>query len=391
MGKRFSDVKRFGDEKKWEDDVEWFQFPDGRMVLIRTFGDIEVLARHWIRTMSGKMFPAWCPRLNKKEELDHSRPCPAHADFDDKAQKMMLSNAIIRQQQERGDPNPVKGIMLPHAVMDDLGQIAELIGGDPSDDDKGVDLAITFNSKAVGNKKWSIQRGDTTPLSDAERKYRSYLLAKIVPDFDDPEVAGQYARNMKEAMARHKYYVVPEGRVPENARDPFKYFRGDPRGQPWTDFPVLVDYRNAEKGDSAGTYRVSGGGNAQAQPMYDRNEPAQSRPTEAAAPPDRGAEASARTASTDQADGAGAVSAERGAGRAESDDAGRRHEGAAADAGPGAPGHDIGQQLPDGVPTVQDPRYGTVPECFGKYKGAGICTNCSERARCIDVTDDEEM
>lgn len=352
MGKKLTQVKRYNDEKKWEDDVEWFSFPDERMVLVRIVGDTEVLARHWVRTMSGKMFPLWCPRLNTDEEFDHSRPCPAHSDFEDKSQKMLVMNAIIRQLQERGDPNPVKGIMVPHAIMDDLAQIAELIKEDPADPERGVDLAIKYSSKAVGNKKWSVQRGDTTPLTDAERKYRYYPLEKIVPQFDDPEVAKQYARNMKEAMARHKYYVVPEGRVPENARDPFKYFRGDARGQPWTDFPVLVDYRNDEKGESAGTYRVSGRGDSK--PLYEREEKERRAPDgeqkeEAhwTDPPDR-TEKPAESRQAAPTDG-----------------------------------------FPEGVGTKQDDRYGEVPECFADYKGVAICSRCSMRARCIETTDDE--
>lgn len=360
MGKRFSDVKRFSDEKKWEDEVEWFGFPDGKMVLVRTFGDIEVLARHWVRTMSGKMFPVWCPRLNREEEFDHTRPCPAHADFEDKSQKMMLTNAIIRQQQERGDPNPVKGIMLPHAVMDEIAQIAQLVKADPSDDKKGVDLAITFHSKAVGNKKWSIQRGDTTPLTDTELGYRSYGFRKIVPDFDDPEVCAQYARNMKEAMARHKYYVAPEGRVPENARDPFKYFRGDPRGQPWTDYPVLVDYRNAEKGESAGTYRVSRQNDAPREApreaLYNEDEPARTPPPARAARADRPAD----TAAGQDADE------------------------------PGAPGVDFGAAAAASE-SRQDAGDRPKPECFGRYHGGDDCKGCDERARCIIVTDDDDM
>lgn len=386
MGKKLSQVKRYSDEKKWEDDVEWFSFPDERMVLIRIVGDVEVLARHWIKTMSGKMFPAWCPRLDDEENFQGDRPCPAHADFEDKSQKMIVGNAIIRQMQERGDPNPVKGIMLPHAVNDDLAQIAELIGEDPADDVKGVDLAVKYSSKAVGNKKWSIQRGDTTPLTEAEKKFHYFPLNKIVPQFADPEVAAHYAKNMKEAMARHKYYVVPEGRVPQNARDPFKYFRGDARGQPWTDFPVLVDYRNAEKGDSAGTYRVSGSGNER--PMYDARESTDTRSTQTTARSDTGRHAAAGEAADGSADVGRDADAGGGGRGGAGADASRGHED---DAGPGAPGHDIGTQHPDGIPTIQDSRYGTVPECFGKYSGVAACTRCGERARCIDVTDDDDM
>lgn len=337
MGKPLNAVKRYSDEKKWEDDVEWFSFPDDRMVLVRIVGDVEVLARHWIKTLSGKMFPSWCPRLNTEEEFDHTRPCPAHGDFEDKAQKMIVCNAIIRNLQERGDPEPIKGIMLPHAVNDDLTSIAELIKGNPADDKSGVDLAIKYSSKAVGNKKWSIQRGDTTPITDAERKYRRYDFAKIVPQFDDPEVAATYAKNMREAMARHKYYVVQEQQVPRNARDPFKYFRGDARGQPWTEFADLVDFRNAEKGDEAANHRVKRG---------DRDEPRRdSRRNdlyeEEEAPPRR---------------------------RAVSE----------------APRDEPEEQ----VAQAQDD---DLPECFTQYDGTAKCARCNVRGRCISETEDDDM
>jgi hypothetical protein len=338
MGKPLTAVKRFSDEKKWEDDVEWFGFPDDKMVLIRIVGDVEVLARHWIKTLSGKMFPSWCPRLDAEENFQHDRPCPAHADFEDKAQKMIVCNAIIRNLQERGDPEPIKGIMLPHAVNDDLVSIAELIKGNPADPNTGVDLAIKYSSKAVGNKKWSIQRGDTTPLSDAEKKYRRYDFSKIVPQFDDPEVAAQYAKNMKEAMARHKYYVVQESQVPRNARDPFKYFRGDARGQPWTEFADLVDHRNAEKGDDAQTHRVRRGGQtARRDDLYEEEEAPPARRRVREAPP------------------------------------ATREAPAAA-------------EEPEAEPETDE-----QPECFAQYTGTAPCARCHVRARCIAETDDDEM
>jgi hypothetical protein len=341
MGKPLTAVKRFSDEKKWEDEIEWFSFPDDKMVLVRLVGDVEVLARHWIKTLSGKMFPAWCPRLNSEEEFDHTRPCPAHGDFEDKAQKMIICNAIIRNVQERGDPDPIKGIMLPHAVNDDLVSIAELIKGNPADTKEGVDLAIKYSSKAVGNKKWSIQRGDKTPLSEQELKYRTYQFTKIVPQFDDPEVAAQYAKNMKEAMARHKYYVVQDAQVPRNARDPFKYFRGDARGRPWTEFSELVDHRNAEKGDDAQTHRVRRDAPAR-QPrndnMYQDDE----------APPARRA---------------------------------------VREAPPPPPQEDA----PADDPPAAEAATEEQPECFTQYTGTAPCARCHVRAKCIELTEDEDM
>jgi hypothetical protein len=369
MGKKFSQVKRFSDEKKWEDEVEWFKFPDDRMVLVRFVGDLEVLARHWIKTMSGKMFPTWCPRMDSEEEWRHERPCPAHADFEDKAQKMLIANAIIRQMQERGDPNPVKGVMLPHAVNEDLSAISELIKADVADPADGVDIAIKFSSKAIGNKKWSLQRGDRTPLTEQENRYRFFDFGKIVPNFTDKEVAAQYAKTMREAMGRQKYYVVPDGRVPANARDPFKYFRGDARGQPWNEFAVLVDYKNAEKGDSAGTYRVSGGRrDGETETLYEENE-----------------------ASREQS-GGGEV-AERAVRSEESVRQSDAATGQAAD-----DGRDVAESAagsgtvhPDGIADIEHPEHGTVPECFGTYSGIEKCSRCPIRSRCVDNSDETDM
>jgi len=368
-GKKLSQVKRYSDDKKWEDEVEWFAFPDERMVLVRIFGDVLVMARHWVKTMSGKMFPVWCPRLDDEENFIHERPCPAHSDFDDKAQKVIIANAIVRQLQERGDPNPVKCVMLPHAVNDDLVQIAELIKGDPADLEDGVDLAIKHSPKTPGNKKWTIQRGDATPLTPEERRYRSFDLPKITPDFADPEVAEEYGRNMREAMARHKYFVVPEQRVPEKARDPFKYFRGDARGQPWTEFAVLVDYRNEGKSDDAQSYRVSGRGRQAREELYDEEDEGRT-----ARRPD--GRKSARHSST----------------TARTETAAESHSDARADVRryDTAESYDTADAARTAdIPTIEHERYGTVPECFGRYGGDAVCTQCSVRAKCIDTSDEE--
>lgn len=368
-GRKLSEVKRYSDEKKWEDEVDWFQFPEEKMVLIRMYSDVIVMARHWVKTMSGKMFPSWCPRLDDEENFQHERPCPAHADFEDKAQKVIIANAIIRSLQERGDPNPVRGVMLPHIINDELVKIAQLVKADPADDERGVDLAITHSPKTPGNKKWSVQRGDKTPLTQEERRYSTFDFTRIPPDFSDPQVAEQYAKNMREAMARHKYYVVPDKRVPENARDPFKYFRGDARGQPWTEFGVLVDYRNAQKGDDAQSYRVSDRRRGDEE-LYEEEE---ARPARRRAAVDRraaetSAQTTARPAAETQSDPADRADVQRPAETRE-DDAGRDSDRERS--------HSTGVD--------------EKPKCYGDYHGGSECTGCGVRARCMDATEDAEQ
>lgn len=347
MGKPISQTKRYNEEKKWEDELDIYQFPPDKMVLVRMVGDVEILARHWIETLSQKRFPAWCPRLDADENFDHSRPCPAHQDFPDtiRAQKVILGNMIVRSLQERGDPEPVRSFFLPHAANEDLLQIAELIHADPADLKKGVDLAIKYSPKTPGNKKWTIQRGDTTPLTKEELGYRYPELISIVPDFSDPEVATQYAKKMKEGMARHKWYVVQEANVPSNARDPYKYFRGDVNGDPRTEFAVLTP---------------SG--------KEDEPEPPRRRQFR-----ERDAEDPRPEGQRRQAEPASPTPPKQAAWDPDDDD--------------DLPG-DLGNNPPaKEAPAKQD--ASGDPECFAQYDGTSKCMDCAARSRCIDATDDD--
>lgn len=248
MGKKLGQVKQYANDHKWEEDVQWLPFQDGKAVLVRFVGDVRVLARHWVETLSGKRFPVWCPKLHEQdEEFSKDRVCPLHDDFDDRAQKMLIGNLIVRPLQERGEHNPVRGYMLPHSCYNEIVNISELIHADPTDAKKGVDLQIKYNAKAAGSGRYSIQRGDTTPLTKEELAYTYTDFDVVAPDFDDEEVRNEYVKIMMTAAARHKYYVIQEQDVPANARDPFKYFRGDPRGKPRTQFPELVSFCNGEE------------------------------------------------------------------------------------------------------------------------------------------------
>jgi len=382
MGKPLSAVKPWSDERKWEDDVEWVQFPDGKQILIRVVGDVEVLARHWIKTLSGKTFPMWCPQLNSEEEkFDSKRPCPAHDDFDEKAQKVLVGNCIVRSLQERGDDNPVRGFMLPHAVNDDIVAITEIIKSDPADPEKGVDLAVRYNSKTPGNKKWGIQRGDTTPLTKKEKAYNFYDFPNLAPNFKDDEVVAQYAKAMKEAMARNKYYVVQEQRVPEGARNPFKFFKGDANGRPWHEFKELVAFRNEQAGEDAQTHKVRGSKDDDGveETIHDDDE---APPTKKSKPVDDDDEAppTKKSKPVDDDDEAPPKKS-----KPVDDD----------DEAPPKKAKDDSEESsnvhPDSsIGTREHEKFGTVPECFEQYIGKAKCHKCPVRAKCIDLSQDDE-
>lgn len=377
MGKPLRSVRKYNDEPKWEDAADWLEFPDNKQIMIRVFGDVTVMARHWISTLSGKRFPMWCPQLDGiEEQYISSRPCPLHDDFDERSQKVMIGNCIVRELQERGDPNPVRAFMLPHAVNDDLQDICEVINADPGDVQDGVDLAVRYNSQAVGNKKWGIQRGNNTPLTKTEQRYRHYNFDAICPDYSDDEVAQHQAKTMRVALARNKYYVVQEQQVPRNARDPYKYFKGDVRGKPFTDFADLVAARNEREGQEK--YHVT---TVQAVPTASTNDSTQVAATRVVPP----------TSSVDDT-----------AGRAETSAPVAPNGVAPNGVAPGgvAPGvtpnpelTDVfggGASFPEGIGTMRDEQYGEVPECFRQYDGTTKCQRCSARPDCM-VNSDEDL
>lgn len=363
MGKPLSSAKgNFQNDKKWDEEVEYHNFLDGKQHLVRVVGDITVLARHWIDTLTSKRFPAWCPQMNSDtEEFDSNRPCPAHDDFDDKSQKVLIGNCIVRKHQDRNEPNPMRAFSLPAAVTQDIEAIVELIKCDPADPVDGIDLAIKYDKSAVGNKKWSVHRGDKTPLTDEEKDYELYDFDALCPDFNDPEVVAEYAKNMKESMARNKYYVVQDQAVPSGARDPFKFFKGTSNGKPWTDFAVLVEYKNEKLGDKAKKHTVTETTTKPAAEIAEEPEDEPPPPKETAEPapkpelvPDEPAPepAQARTEPAEEKTPSNAH-----------------------------PDSSIG--------TKEHPEHGIVPECFEAYDGTAKCQRCPMRATCIVSTDDD--
>jgi len=400
MGKPISQIKPFSNDPKWEDAVQFIEFPDNKLVLLRIVGDIEVLSRHWIKTITGKSFPAWCPQFDSVEEVwDERRPCPAHDDFQDKAQKVIIGNAIIRSLQERGEDSPVRGFMLPHATNDDLRAIAELIKIDPADKEKGVDIAVKYNPKAAGNKKWSLQRGNETPLTKEEQKYDYYDFTKIVPNFAEAKIAAEYAKRMKESMARSKYYVVQEQRIPEGARDPFKYFKGDVNGKPWTDFSELVDFRNDTQSDKAQTHKKTGddepeekideGPRSRMKHEDDDDPPAR---TTKKAPVDEEEAPPAKTKLAVVKDDDEAPPAKTKP-KAEDDEAPppAKTKPKAEEEAPAKAKQD-GYTHPDAnIKSMVHVKFGSVPVCFEKYTGEPKCHRCPIRSKCIDLTQTDDL
>lgn len=266
-GKRSTEVKGYQNEPSWEDDLEIYQFPAGRLVTVRIFDPMFILARHWIPTQSKllpgtkpnkkqqvKSFPKWCVSFDSDAETFlPDRYCPCHDDFGMKATTQIYTQAIIREMQERGDANPVRALCFPSSLVNKaFKDIAEINGSIPvEDDEKGVDVAIKYNPKANVFDIWSIQRVERTPLTDADVSVIDRYavdLEQIAPDFFDEETYQSYMKSMRESLVRNKYYVKLDRPIRGN-KNPWPFFAADTEGKPWHEFPELADYeRQKESG-----------------------------------------------------------------------------------------------------------------------------------------------
>jgi hypothetical protein len=254
------DVRTYTDEQKWEDAIEWYTFKDGKSELVRLIGPIVVMARHWIETLRGKVFPMWCPKFDTLgESFTVDVPCPMHDDFDRNAAKVIIAQGLVRGLQNAGT-NTIRGFMFPHGISKDLKNIMERLSCAVTDTEKGCDLNIIYDASGQGNNKWSVQRDDRCALTDEEKALTLYDFETAIPDYGDPAIGSVQARAMKQAMANHKWYVTPLPNAGD--REGFARYKSDIKGAPYTDFGELVDVRGGDltnKGSQGGS---NSGGNS---------------------------------------------------------------------------------------------------------------------------------
>jgi hypothetical protein len=395
MAKQMSQTRSSSREPRWEDEVDWQEFSN-KITLMRIVGLVTVRKRFWIQTLTGKSFPMWSTKFDPDTEEDTlDNPCPMYDDFGIYGQKILIFNAIIRDLQEKGDPNGgVRGIIWPAGVKEDLDTIIERIKVDPADPEQGIDLAVKYNAAASGSSKWTIQRDDRTPLKPRENPdspecectyydfdalaedFKGYLPdeARLDGESDGDfmtrrketrdkakEYAATYARRMKDAMARYMWYVVQVAPIDEN--DPWKSFKGDVNGQPWQNIEVLAAVEKARedakdgKGGTASSQSTGGG------------------QKDADLPSNRGA----------------AVDTSEAPSRSEVEpDAPAQAASAQSATAASAPEGGLPQIHPDAaIKTVAHATFGNVPECYTKYTGKAACHKCPVKVKCIDLMEDE--
>jgi hypothetical protein len=216
--KTFDDAKSGGDRApRVSDLIETVNFPAGEWITLRFVGPAVSYGIHWIETMKkdgGKVsFPTVCLAYDPEtEETDSTHECPW---CDSDSEKIRFSpdyysNAIVRGLQEdepskktkptakeeetgfkeKGSKTwtPARGVRLTRTLIRELKKLGALnrVKNKKTGETKayplshpkfGCDVNVMYDpTEKTPSKKYMIQKGERTPLTDEEQEY---LLWKI--------------------------------------------------------------------------------------------------------------------------------------------------------------------------------------------------------------------
>lgn len=242
----------YGNDLDWTRDLNQFNFMSkengNKLKQFRLVGGMYIMARHWLKTQSGKAFLTYCTLFDGTSQDPNTEwQCPTCRDFGDRPQLIIIVNAIDRDSQVKGDRNPIVTLILPHlGFYSTLLNIAKMNGDHPVEDIKyGKDLGIMFLPQEKGNKKWNIINGERTPLTEVELNYDYPDLETIIPDFNDTVVRQQWYDQNYKSLVNNMYYIR-QTQVDILPSSPWASFAKDFKGVPWTTFPELVLFEQSK-------------------------------------------------------------------------------------------------------------------------------------------------
>lgn len=235
------------DNLRLEEVIDILEWQPDALTNFRLIGDqILSIKRHWIKIYAGKekkiiKVPRYCLKHNPlNEDEPHDVHCPycdlSHGGSETNAtasyEFFYLMNAIDREEQEnepakKGSPTkseaktgfkdknsktwtPVKVARLPSSVA---GRIQELKDMNKKKDKNtgktktydldhpkfGCDLMLRYKPKASGTDKYSVDKGDRTPITDEEKEYLTYNLSPEILTLtgllSEKEAAEDFKRN----------------------------------------------------------------------------------------------------------------------------------------------------------------------------------------------------
>jgi len=227
--------------KRWDDVISWLAWPeDNEWHQYRFFGNIVMVATHWVTTKKGKRFPLVCPNFDISTGSFSKSGCPACEDFDHKnspdenvknlqARQNALAHVIVRELQKvtTQDPGfrPWKPVRVPMSLALVLQQLKSMnvheINGtsyqcDVADPYYGMDVYVLHNPRAASpSQRYAAQRATTVALTQAEMGYlnEQYDWQHLVISSSISEI--------KTALVQNGYYKGPSGPGGGGHSDPY--------------------------------------------------------------------------------------------------------------------------------------------------------------------------
>ena len=250
MGKYSSDLSSVyvggGEKNKTSlnpaDVVDMQKLPDGKFLCVRLLGGVMVTGSYWVTTLKRDktkgQFNTGCSSWDPVARQQNDSVEDAWRDFErelveagvprqDRIVRFSTSyymNAIVRSIQEDEpsrkpkateeeiesgfkdkDSNtwtPVRVIALPVSVLDQIQKLKTINTArvksktgavqtkafDINHPKFGCDIMIMYDSSKAGASKYSVQKGDRTPLTEEEKEYLTYDLDKLFLEIDPADI-----------------------------------------------------------------------------------------------------------------------------------------------------------------------------------------------------------
>ena len=234
--------------RKPSDTLEIYQLPDGKYARLRPFGQIASIGGHWVKTIKkdkskGSFYigcSAWDPATAQRMGGTGAGHC-AFCTYEAKAKADGLKgeeimsrfsqdyffNAILRSKQKAGRPadaskptpeerssgfkdkeseswTPVVPVRVTQSVIRSLKELKQLNTHDDDEGDTkafsvlhaeyGCDVSIMKDKSKPAAQMYSVQKGEHTPITEAEAKYLMWDLSDLAEYPSEEEVQAEYDR-----------------------------------------------------------------------------------------------------------------------------------------------------------------------------------------------------
>lgn len=230
----FKSMHPAGEKQKRVDEIVDVLELGAEYTQMRLIGDVWPYATHWIsiKTQKGVInIPKVVPNFDPKTDTFDETIEDPYKFLDNEVQtsKRYFVNAIVRELQEneprkRTSPTseeertgwkskdsrtwtPVRVLSIPSSAARSLQKLigmntyrmksGKVVEKELSDPRFGCDIFISYDANEAGTSKYSVQKGDRTPLTDDEQGYLLWDLSNLM-EAETPEEARADAQRLAE-------------------------------------------------------------------------------------------------------------------------------------------------------------------------------------------------